>query len=177
MRNAKGFTLIEVLVVIAIIAILAALLLPVLNRGKANGQRIACLNNIKQLSTAFFLYAITMAQRTFVDFHFECVRIMAADTGIAAFYMVELGIIQLAIILISTLNFGTIQSDGCGKVVHVDEAKIGNLIAILERFDNLIGIFSLEFLDLCIHLDLSGAALVADHTARFRTKAGYFDAG
>src|SRR5260370_17804695 len=53
----KAFTLIEVLVVIAVIAILASLLLPVLARTKAKAQGIFCLNNTKQLNLAWRLYA------------------------------------------------------------------------------------------------------------------------
>lgn len=53
----EAFTLIEMLVVIAIIGILAALLLPVLGRAKASGKRTACLNNLNQIAKGVNMYA------------------------------------------------------------------------------------------------------------------------
>jgi prepilin-type N-terminal cleavage/methylation domain-containing protein/prepilin-type processing-associated H-X9-DG protein len=53
----RAFTLIELLVVIAIIAILAALLLPALSAAKRKAQQVQCLNNVKQLTLASYMYA------------------------------------------------------------------------------------------------------------------------
>jgi len=53
----KDFTLVELLVVVAIIAILAALLLPGLSRARDTGKRIACMGNEKQTAIAVMNYA------------------------------------------------------------------------------------------------------------------------
>ncbi len=51
-----AFTLIEVLVVVAVLGVLVAILLPSLNRARQSARRTMCLNNIKSLETAHWLY-------------------------------------------------------------------------------------------------------------------------
>src|SRR4029077_3009596 len=52
----RAFTLVELLMVIAIIAILSAMLLPVLHKSKLSAQRVECMNHLRQLGIAAQLY-------------------------------------------------------------------------------------------------------------------------
>ena len=52
----SGFTLVELLVVVAVIAVLATLLLPALSRAKDQAHRVVCLGNMRQLMLGWLLY-------------------------------------------------------------------------------------------------------------------------
>lgn len=52
-----GFTLIELAVAIGVLVVLSAILVPVIAKARAAGQRVKCLANLRQVSVAFHLFA------------------------------------------------------------------------------------------------------------------------
>src|SRR4051812_12502591 len=53
----RGFSLVELLVVVGIIAVLIALLMPVFAKARRQADQVTCLSNLRQLGAAFLGYA------------------------------------------------------------------------------------------------------------------------
>ena len=70
-RNKRGFTVIELLVVVAIIAILAAILLPALSRAREASRRATCQNNLRQIFISLAAHADSDPQERYCTGAFD----------------------------------------------------------------------------------------------------------
>ena len=71
-KRPPGFTLMELLVVMGIIAALAAMLLPAMARVRRHARTVVCLSNLRQLGTAFQMYVNQNNGKAFVAYgHFD----------------------------------------------------------------------------------------------------------
>jgi prepilin-type N-terminal cleavage/methylation domain-containing protein len=81
-----AFTLIELLIVIAIIAILSALLLPVFHLAQSRAQRTVCLDNVRQINLAIRIYCDDFNGEAPIDQRAKSQAQDLGDYGVATFF-------------------------------------------------------------------------------------------
>ena len=110
MKTKQNFTLLELLIVVAIIAILAGLLLPALSKARDKAMSIQCTSNFKQFGTAFGMYAADYGD------YYPIVQ-MGSTSGYWAFQLGKYCGVNIGVDMPSQMNT-TIASIGQKALYH-----------------------------------------------------------
>jgi len=133
----SAFTLVEMLVVIAVLGVLAALLLPALSRGKETARATACISNLHQIGLALQIY---------VDNHHNRLPVMRdrpADTNSVATNSLP-GVDVVLKAELGNLNVLRCPSDQAGIFVQTGSSYSWNSLLNGEDADHL-KVFGLNF--------------------------------
>lgn len=94
--SARFFTLVELLIVIAVIAILASMLLPALNLARESGKRILCVGNQKQIGLAYLSYMSDYNDWLLCDGRWQAGDFIHATRGVLPSILPYLGVRDLS---------------------------------------------------------------------------------
>ena len=109
-----------------------------------------------------------MADLALFEPQFQGVRVVAADAGVEALDVLELGVVGLALVLVAAFSLGAVHRGARRQVVDVRKAQV--------PADGIV-VSQIGFRDGLVYRGLRRAALVALQAARFRPEAGDLRAG
>jgi prepilin-type N-terminal cleavage/methylation domain-containing protein/prepilin-type processing-associated H-X9-DG protein len=131
-RTSRGFTLVELLVVIGIIALLIAVLLPALLEAKRWAERVRCLSNMRQLGAAVFLYGVDNGRHWPPQIHGWTAAAAPVNRGkrwhdfIGKYVVGRVGVDVGGVIAFGEINYNGTMSTAHEPQIGHDEIRNGN---------------------------------------------------